>query len=153
MQYSKYSHLLDKEYIVGRQDCLTLVLDFYRDIYGIDYPDYARPVGFFSSELNLPPKIATDMQLKTRSLNRNELREGDILAFRCASEYTNHFGIYIGNNLFIHHMANIKSREESLDNRWFRRLTYIYYNDDVQRLLPQKNSWFELLINRGINNG
>ena len=148
MQYSKYSHLLDKDYKAGVQDCLALVLDFYKDVFEIEYPQYARPLNFFLPELNLPPKIASDMQLKSRSLSIPELNEGDILAFRCASEYTNHFGIYVGNNLFIHHLNNSKSREESLDQRWFRRLTHIYYNDDVQTLLPQKNNWFELIINK-----
>lgn len=148
MQYSKYSHLLDKNYVSGVQDCLELVLDFYKDIFDIEYPRYARPLNFFLPELNLPPKIVEDMQLKSRSLSRAELKDGDILAFRCGSDYTNHFGVYVGNNLFIHHLNNNKSREESLDQRWFRRLTHIYYTEDVQTLLPQKNTWFDLIINK-----
>ena len=148
MQYSKYAHLLDKNYSDGVQDCLALVLDFYKDVYGLEFPNYARPLDFYLPPLDLAPKIIADMQFLTRPLSRNQLTEGDMLGFRCNCNYTNHYAIYVGNNLFIHHMRDGKSREEALDQRWFRRLTHIHYHEDIQKMLPQKHNWFELLINK-----
>lgn len=146
MNYSKYSHLLDKNYSQGNTDCFSILMEFYNDIFGIEIPNYARPDGYFLPHIDLIPKIAADLGLKTRALSRIDLRDGDILTFRVASEYTNHVGIYVGNNSFIHHITATKSREDNLDQRWFRRLTGVYYMEDVQAQLPINNAWFEVLL-------
>lgn len=146
MLYTKYSKFLNLDYNQGFQDCFGLINDFYKDIYGIEFQDYARPVDFYLPELNLIPKFAQDMGLQERALSRQLLREGDILVFKCAGNYPNHVGIYVGNNLFIHHMENNKSKEDNLDHRWFRRLVTVYYLEDVQNMIIKKDNWFELLL-------
>lgn len=146
MLYNSYSHLLGKQYAEITNDCFTLFIDFYKDKFGIEIPEYARPLDFFDPRLNLIPNIAADLNLSKRPLGRIELQDGDILVFKCASNFDNHIGIYVGNNTFIHQMLDSKGCEAPLDDRWFRRLTAIYYSPEVQTMLPRNDNWFNLLM-------
>lgn len=146
MKHNTYAHLLGKNYEEITNDCLTLVSDFYNDIFGVKFPEYARPEDFFDPRLNMIQKVALDLGLSSRNLSRLFLQDGDILVFRCASDVANHVGVYVGNDLFIHQMVDSKGREDPLDERWFRRLTNIYFMPDVQSKLPKQDNWFSLLL-------
>lgn len=148
MNYSKYSKFLGKPYVEISNDCFTLLIDFYKDIFGIEIPEYARPKEFYNPLLNLIPKIAQDLNFNKRSLSRIELQDGDILVFKCACKFDNHIGIYVGNNLFIHQMVDSKGCEAPLDERWFRRLSAVYYSPEVQTMLPRQDNWFTLLLEK-----
>ncbi len=47
---------------------------------------------------------------------------GDLVAFSVMSKYPNHFGIYIGGNLFLHHAENRLSCREPLAGIWAKYL-------------------------------
>lgn len=130
MQYHLYSHLLEKKYISGFQDCYELVRGFYDSNYGISLPNYARPEGFQNYDFNIIGRLKSHPDFISKPLNKNTLEEGDVLVFRVASNIENHFGVYVGNSLFIHHLLNSRSREENLDQRWFRRVVSVLSHKD-----------------------
>ncbi len=47
----KYDHLLHKQFKYGKQDCFTLLRDFYRDNFDILLPNYARPKKLLAERL------------------------------------------------------------------------------------------------------
>lgn len=130
MDYHAYSALLNKPYISGFQDCYTLTRGFYLLNYGISLPDYARPEDFQSSDFNLISRLKVNPDFISKPVSKNDLVEGDVLIFRVASDVENHFGVYVGNGLFIHHLLNTKSKEEGLDHRWFRRVISVLRHVD-----------------------
>lgn len=131
MDYNRYAALLGKNYEVGVNDCFSLLAEFYYLVYGIQFPNYARPEFFYESDLNLVENVIADLGLIDKPIVLNQMREGDILCFRVSSNHTNHIGVYVGNNLFIHHLRGVKGREDNLDQRWFRRITRVLSHPDV----------------------
>ena len=131
LTYQEYSEFIATPYKIGVDDCYGLVRKVYRKCYGIEMPNYARPKHFEHSNLNLVNLILNHPDFIQKGMNPNFLNQGDVLFFRCASDSTNHFGIYVGNNLFIHHAIDATVREENLDHRWLRRLTNVAYHKDI----------------------
>jgi cell wall-associated NlpC family hydrolase len=131
MNYHQYAALLNKPYIEGFQDCYSLVRDFHDLIYGITLPDYARPAGYSSPEFNLLTRLSSDPEWQHKAVIRSKLLVGDVISFRVAGDTVNHLGVYVGNNLFIHHLFNSKSKEDNLDQRWFRRIDKISRHVDA----------------------
>lgn len=131
IEYKYYKDLMGLNYEIGLNDCFSIVRNVLNNKYGILIPNYARPKNFFDPRISVYAGIAKEPFFKERGVCKTELREGDVLAFRVASEYVNHFGIYLGNNLFLHQMFDSLPREENLDASWMRRLYMAHYHVDV----------------------
>lgn len=140
MDYHLYSGLLNRIYIAGFQDCYTVVRDFYSQNYEITLPNYARPDNFQDEDFNLIGMLKNNPDFLSKPANRNLLVAGDVLTFRVASNVENHFGVYVGNGLFIHHLINTRSKEDSLDNKWMRRVISVLRHKEA----PEKAQSEEL---------
>lgn len=136
LDFNFYKQFLNVPYKIGVHDCYGLVRKIYLSAFGIDMPNYARPDGFSESDLNLVALILNNPNFVQKTCNPARLRIGDVLFFRCGTATTNHFGIYIGNNMFVHHRINSVVKEENLDQRWIRRLTNVAYHKDI--VLPKQ---------------
>lgn len=137
LPYENYKDLLDRKYQAGTDDCYGLVREVYKRTFGIDLPNYARPEDFEFSTLELVSRIVSNPDFIKKNLNPNALVVGDVLGFRVAAPRTDHFGIYIGNNLFLHHMRGRKPVEDNLDQRWVRRITHVLSHVDVTPVKEQ----------------
>lgn len=134
--YPQYSPLLNRRYDLGFVDCFSLVRDFHLQQYEILLPNYARPSGY--AENGLFEQILSSEEFIKKPAARENIKEGSVLAFRVASDRVNHLGIYVGNNLFIHHLHGGLSREDNLDQKWFRRLVYVVRHQDAPLPLQTK---------------
>jgi cell wall-associated NlpC family hydrolase len=132
--------LCGKQYIAGDQDCYSVVRDYYSGAFGITLPNYARPLAFDRGGINLIGMLKADPDYLIVPAARLELRKGDVLTFMVASDFENHFGVYLGNNMFIHHLYNKNSEESNLDNRWYTRLVSVLRHVDVP-FIPEKDIW------------
>ena len=131
LTYKDYSEFIATPYKIGVDDCYGLVRKVYKKAFGIQMPNYARPQFFNQSRLNLVTLILNNPDFVQKGMHPSFFNVGDVLFFRCASDTTNHFGIYVGNNLFIHHQIDSTVREENLDHRWLKRLTNVAYHKDI----------------------
>lgn len=138
--YHKYSSLLGRKYELGFTDCYSLVRGFYQAMYGIHLPNYARPEGYaLNPELSIFSRILANPDFVSDSpKGQDRLREGDVLIFRVASDQMNHLGVYVGNGLFIHHLHNGVSREDNLDQKWYRRILLVARHVDVKPQVAKK---------------
>lgn len=139
MDYHQYSNLLGKNYITGFQDCYSVVRDFYSQVFDIHLENYARPDDFQADGFNLIQTVKNNPEFLSRPLNRNLLVEGDVLIFRVASDVENHFGVYVGNGLFIHHLIKTKSKEDNLDAKWMRRVTSVLRHSEAPQMTETQN--------------
>lgn len=105
----------------GAYDCYSLIRDFYRKEYDILLPIAPRDWDFWHKGENLfghylAPKFKSGEFFIVGSWK--ELQPGDVLLFKLdISKVWNHSGIYIGNNMIMHHVDGKLSRKSLLNNQ------------------------------------
>lgn len=130
--YSIYKDLLKSPYLLGTNDCYTVVREVLNRAFGVLMPNYARPEFFYDPQLDLFTKIAQEPYFEHLPVDAKFLKSGDILCFKVHNERVNHVGIYLGNNLFLHQLYNCNPREENLSMAWLRRVDIVLRHKDVE---------------------
>ncbi len=133
----RYDHLIHRPFIWGKSDCLSLFRDFYRDNFGIEIRNYARPTDWSSDKLDLMRlcyeregfEMVTDWKVK-------DLRPGDVLCMAIGEENANHFAIYAGDDKIVHHLYGRVSSEEVFRDFYRNTTCYLLRHPDVPDLRP-----------------
>lgn len=134
----KYEHLLHRPFTgVGRDDCLKLFRDFYRDNFSIEIRDYARPHDWSSDKLDLMRMCyeregfdqITEWRVK-------DLRPADVLCVAVGEANPNHFAIFVGEDTIVHHLYGKMSRAEPFRGFWRTHTCFILRHPDVPDLRP-----------------
>lgn len=112
---------LDRSYISNVFDCFTLARDFIWNTYKIDVGIHPRPAEW--EDWN--PKYIEDnfANLGFKPIE-DSIQYGDILLFSIGSKYSNHIGIALDEETFLHHLSQRKSSKDSI-NKWKRQLRHI----------------------------
>lgn len=91
--------------------------------WGIDCSRFAGKV--YSSVYNIPlGSNCREIFQQVHPLERNELKEGDLVFFKIRSHSISHMGIYLGGNKFVHSSTSKGVRISSLDDPYFTRYFY-----------------------------
>ncbi len=120
---------LDKDFKIGKYDCLELVKNYYKQELGIEINHYNRAENWFESN----PKIIYENFGKEgfREIdNLKNVKKHDILLFGNEKTRIYHVGIYLDNDLIIHHPRNSKSCIEYLNH---------HYKKDIILITRHKN--------------
>ncbi len=131
--------LVGRPFIHGVYDCYALGRDFYRTQLNITLPNFARMDRWW--DLN----AGEDANLLESNFEAagfypiafNEMKRGDAMLCKLASsQKINHCGVYIGNDLVLHHMygtrkAAILSIEENVYN-WRKFAVYALRHKDAK---------------------
>lgn len=132
MSYKQYQHLLGLPYIAGKQDCYGLAMNYYKNTYGIQLADAARPDEWWNHpELSLIDDFINQDGWEQLGTNTRILKPADGLVFSLISGRANHVGVYVGNGNFIHHVWQRFSSEEALMDKWQSRLLMIIRHPEV----------------------
>lgn len=138
--YDSYQHLLRRPYLSGRFDCYGLARDYYKDVFGVEFTDFARPELFWQEkDLDIISNGLAHDGWQQTGLNTRHLKIGDGLVFAIASDRANHLGVYVGNGMFIHHYYKHFSTEEPLTDKWKNRLLTIVRHKNIQITRTQTN--------------
>jgi len=115
--------LIGRPFVSGVYDCYSLVRSYYRSELSIDIPDAPRePVWWETDTPNFFTEGFEDAGFK--KIGIDELEPGDGVIGSVASDgRPNHCGIYLGNNLLLHHLWNRVSRRDPMSN-WSRYITH-----------------------------
>jgi proteasome lid subunit RPN8/RPN11 len=121
-KHSKYNKYLGKEFEIGKQDCFSLIREFYLNEYEINITDLLRD----DKWLEKNPNIAENIHKKEgfTKINFKDIIEGNIVEFNYG-----HFGIYLDGDLLLHHFRNKYSNIERLDEIWKKRITSCYKHE------------------------
>lgn len=134
MSYGGYAHLLGRAYDAGRHDCYGLVRDYYRDVYGVNLLNFARPEGWWNDpEMNLIDDLLEADGWERLGTNTRQLKPGDGLVFSLIHGKANHVGVYVGNGMFIHHVWQRFSCEDALMEKWKSRLLAVVRHPEVSK--------------------
>lgn len=110
-----------REFIFNVNDCFELVRDWYRRELQVEIPPYARDWNWQDEENlfddNFTKAGFVDVQWE-------DLQKGDVIYFNIASEKTNHVGVYLGDDIVLHHLYGRLSGTETL-SRWRRQVSHI----------------------------
>jgi len=119
----KKDDLIGRTYVHNVYDCFTLARDFYWKEKGIDLGTHPRPADWESWDAGYIENNYKDLGFSDVSAGTT-LKRGDILLFNIASRSINHIGVFIKEDIFIHHLYNRKSCEDSV-NKWNRQLVKV----------------------------
>ncbi|RJF78074.1 hypothetical protein D3877_23375 [Azospirillum cavernae] len=100
----RYEHLMDREFVFGKTDCLTLVRDIYRDNFGIAITNYARPTAFWEHGFNLYIQFQEREGFKIVDYDPFGMQPGDVFVCAIMTKVPAHAAVYLGDGRVVHHL-------------------------------------------------
>lgn len=100
----KYQHLIGRPFNYKNQNCMHLVRDFYRDNFGIEFPNYACPKDFWDIDLDLYMTRYQKCGFYLLDCHPSEYRPGDVILCAVDSSVGNHVGVFVENGDVLHHL-------------------------------------------------
>ena len=114
---SKY---IGKEFDYGRQDCYTLLINYYRDELGVKVPKIENLEGWWDRGENL--YVDSMQEAGYISVPFSDLQENDILLIKLFTSVPSHAAIYVGDNHILHHAVGRLSTLEPLKGMWIKNI-------------------------------
>lgn len=118
----KYEHLLGFQFDHGSRDCYELARDFYRDNWGIELRNHARPDDWWLHGMNLYMDFFYGEGFRTIDIDYKDLRPGDGFLMHIDSDVANHCAMYLGGDEILHHRYGRLSEVETFSAKWRRRV-------------------------------
>ena len=105
------AQLLGRPWVWGVTDCWSLVRDWYKEELGLELRDWQRPVSY--SNFNADPMFERCWaEAGFVEIDFHDLQAGDAILMRLDSPGLNHVGVYIGDQLMLHHIQDrLSSRD------------------------------------------
>jgi hypothetical protein len=133
MRYTKY---LDKKHDYSENNCITLINEIYKtelhsDVFDTLWDYIKTPEGkpldgkAWMRRISLE-SIETWASLNAKKVILTEIREYDVIIFKAGKLIPTHFGMYVGNNKFIHLEEGRFSRIDSLTDNWRESIASIW---------------------------
>lgn len=116
--------IIGREFVHGIRDCFSLIRDCFRlgktelAKQGVEewpydpvvFPVYPRDDEWWNNGQDLYSENFSKIGWK--EITREEVRAGDAFMLKVKSDKLNHAGLYIGNNIILHHLPTRLSRRE-----------------------------------------
>lgn len=110
------AELIGRPFSYGVHDCYSLVLDYYRREMGITLKHYLRNdrYGWWKDGQNL----YMERFAASGFVAVEEPEIGDVILMQVESPVPNHLGVYLGDNIMLHHLVNQLSRRDVYGGYW-----------------------------------
>lgn len=115
---------LERPYVFGIFDCLSLVVDYYERELGIKldrFMELRKEQWWKSGQDLLGDNYASQGFVEVTDGSWNE---GDVLLFAVDSAVPNHVAIYVTGDIILHHMINRLSRRDTCGPYWHSHMTH-----------------------------
>ncbi|WP_375263923.1 NlpC/P60 family protein [Palleronia sp.] len=101
---ARYEHLLGRPFIYGRQDCYSIVRDFFADNHNLVLPNYARPNEFWKHGMDMYRDRYVKNGFEVLHCHPSEYQEGDVFLMAITSQVANHAAVLVEGGKVLHHM-------------------------------------------------
>lgn len=122
--FPKIQPLIGREFIHGTTDCYSIYKDFYY-LAGLDMDEFKRQDYWWEKGENLYLENIEGQGFE-RLPEDAELQIGDVILMQVGASVPNHAGIYIGNQMVLHHSPNRLSKRDLYDGYWFKHTHSIW---------------------------
>lgn len=119
--------LIGREYSHGKQDCYTLVRDWYARRQ-LMLPDFERSDEWWLAGQNL--YADNFARCGFQEVQPDQLTSGDALLIAVCSPVPNHAAVYIGDNYIIHHVQNRLSGRDIYGDFWRKHTTHVLRHEN-----------------------
>jgi len=135
-KFLKYKKYLDKDFIIGKNDCSTLISLFYNQELNHDFkiqpPHLNKDISYDDIKKdNKHIWSIQDYKENTKDFvifhpkSYEELEENDIIVFKDKHDLPTHGAIYLGQELILHQRLDSKSLIEGLRKAHVRYIKYV----------------------------
>lgn len=107
----------------GVVDCYTLIQDYYLYELGIELPDIIRPDKWWETGADL--YVANLTTAGFVQVDKPEKHDGILMSI--ASEVPNHSGVYLGDDVMLHHMAGRISGSTTFGGTFWQEHLFGYF--------------------------
>lgn len=130
-----YQDFVGRPFLWGVRDCYEMLVDVYRESFGIELTRYARPTDWRSENNDLIRRVYNNDGFEMiTDWKAKDLRPGDILCMAVGESAPNHMAIFVGDNSIVHHLWGRLSTID-LYRDYFRNTTcFVLRHPDVPDL-------------------
>jgi cell wall-associated NlpC family hydrolase len=132
----KTDTLIGKTFTIGRQDCYTLVRDFYTQNFDLSMRNYARPDVFWEYDMPLYTDNFHKEGFRSVDVSARELEPGDLLLMAVKSKVANHAAVVMPDGMILHHLYGQLSRCEPYRDAWRNMTVAVLRHPDVRYQAP-----------------
>lgn len=113
-----------RPWVLGHADCWSLIMDYYRREFGITLNNWSVPREWWESGAE---RLYDDNWQAEGFIEVpvNEMAPGDMIMMQVGAPVTNHAGIYIGENMMLHHNFGNLSTRVPLGFYWRERIVRV----------------------------
>lgn len=117
-----YQSLIGREWDYGKQDCYTIVRDYFA-LQGITLPNFDRP-----DELESSPSIylREAVALGFKQVSFAERRPSDVLLMRLGTQHPMHAAVLVDYDRILHHLNESPSAVEDLRSYYVRSIAAVF---------------------------
>lgn len=119
-KHLKYGRYLNQKFEIGKQDCYTLIKNFYQQEFNIEINNYPRTDSWFKENPNII-KENYEREGFVEVDNIKNAKEGDVIVFSWG-----HMAIFLEKDLILHIKRDKPSIIEMLNDSYLSRITGIY---------------------------
>lgn len=113
--------LIGREWVWGVQDCWSLARDYYAE-QGIVLPDWARPTTY--AEFEADPLFQRNWaEAGFKPVEEGDIQAGDAVFMCVSGSGLNHIGVYLGDQMLLHHLGPNRLSSRDLYGGWLLKCT------------------------------
>lgn len=131
-KFPKIAPLLGREFEHGITDCYSLFKDFYY-LAGADFPEFERKDEWWNNGGNLYLDNMNKYGFE-RLEQHQGLQVGDVILMQVGADVPNHAGIYLGDQMVLHHSPKRLSKRDLYDGYWLKHTHSIWRFQQWSRL-------------------
>ena len=114
--------LIGREWVWGVQDCWTLARDWYQQEMGITLPDWERPLTYAEFEAD-PMFSRCWTEAGFTRVAEEDIQPGDAVFMCVSGSGLNHIGVYLGDQMLLHHLGPNRLSSRDLYGGWLMKCT------------------------------
>ncbi|WP_140921006.1 C40 family peptidase [Limnobaculum xujianqingii] len=121
--------LIGREFVLGHTDCGGLILDYYKQMHGIDIPDHrTEQVWWESGETNIYMDHWYEAGFREFD---GEAKEGDMVIMQVSAPVANHAGVLVDGGMLLHHLYGQLSQRVPYGGYWKDRTVKVLRHKEL----------------------